>query len=161
SRLSRSAQRPHRRLSIPTRHLGGRRRRARSLPGRALRKRALSAAGVPGLRWWMVGLVFLATMINFVDRMTIAVLAPGVTAQLGLSNLGFASVPTWFLVAYTASQGLSGKLYDRIGTRRGFAVSIVVWSLASMAHALARGLASLSCFRFLLGLGEAGNWPGA
>ncbi len=114
-----------------------------------------------GLRWWIAGLVFLATLINFLDRLTISVLAPVITAQLGLTNLQFASINTWFLVAYTASQGLSGKLYDRIGTRRGFAISIVVWSSAAMAHAFARGLASLSCLRFVLGLGEAGNWPGA
>ena len=109
----------------------------------------------------MAGLVFLATFINFLDRTTVSVLAPVITAQLGLNNLQFASVSTWFLVAYTASQGLSGKLYDRIGTRLGFMVSISVWSAAAMAHAFARGLASLSFFRFCLGLGEAGNWPGA
>ena len=116
---------------------------------------------VPGLRWWIVGLVFLATLINFLDRLTVAVLAPVITAQFGLTNLQFATINTWFLVAYTASQGLSGKLYDRVGTRRGFTLSILVWSTAAMAHAFARGLASLSAFRFLLGLGEAGNWPGA
>jgi len=109
----------------------------------------------------MAGLVFLATFINFIDRLTIAVLAPVITVQLGLSNLEFASISTWFLVAYTASQGLSGRLYDRVGTRRGFTFSILVWSLAAMAHAFARGLASLSALRFVLGLGEAGNWPGA
>jgi ACS family hexuronate transporter-like MFS transporter len=116
---------------------------------------------VRGLRWWIVGLVFLATLINFIDRLTIAVLAPVIIAQLALTNLQFASISTWFLVAYTASQGLSGRLYDRVGTRRGFTISVLVWSLAASAHAFARGLASLSCFRFLLGLGEAGNWPGA
>ena len=57
--------------------------------------------------------------------------------------------------------GALGKLYDRVGNRRGFSISIVVWSLASMLHAFATGLFSLNCFRFLLGLGEAGNWPGA
>ncbi len=116
---------------------------------------------VRGLRWWIIGLVFLATLINFIDRLTISVLAPVITKQLGLSNLQFASITTWFLVAYAASQALSGKLYDRLGTRRGFTLSILVWSSAAMAHAFARGLASLSCFRFVLGLGEAGNWPGA
>ncbi len=116
---------------------------------------------VRGLRWWIVALVFLATFINFIDRLTIAVLAPVITAQLALTNLQFASISTWFLVAYTASQGLSGRLYDRIGTRRGFSFSILLWSLAASAHAFASGLTSLSCFRFLLGLGEAGNWPGA
>lgn len=116
---------------------------------------------IPGLRWWMVGLVFLATMINFIDRLTIAVLAPVITAQLGLSNLQFATITTWFLIAYTASQGLSGFLHDRAGARRGFTISIVIWSVAEMGHAFARGLGSLSFLRVLLGLGEAGNWPGA
>jgi MFS transporter, ACS family, hexuronate transporter len=117
--------------------------------------------GVPGLRWWIAGLIFLATLINFIDRLTISILAPVITTQLGLTNLQFASITTWFLVAYAASQGLSGKLYDRIGARRGFTLSILVWSIAASAHAFARGLTSLSVFRFLLGVGEAGNWPGA
>jgi ACS family hexuronate transporter-like MFS transporter len=119
------------------------------------------AAVVRGLRWWMVGLVFLATFVNFLDRLTVSVLAPVITVQLGLTNLQFASISMWFLVAYTASQGLSGRLYDRVGTRRGFAISILIWSAAAMGHAFARGLASLSVLRFVLGLGEAGNWPGA
>ena len=116
---------------------------------------------MPGLRWWIIGLVFLATLINFIDRLTISVLAPVITAQLGLSNLEFASITTSFLMAYTISQGLSGKLYDRIGTKRGFTLSVLVWSLAACAHAFARGLISLGSLRFLLGVGEAGNWPGA
>ena len=109
----------------------------------------------------MISLVFLATLINFIDRLTISVLAPVITVQFGLTNLQFASISTWFLIAYTASQGMSGKFYDRVGTRRGFAVSILIWSAAAMSHAFARGLASLSVLRFVLGLGEAGNWPGA
>ena len=116
---------------------------------------------IRGLRWWIAGLIFLATLINFIDRLTISILGPVITTQLGLSNLQFASITTWFLVAYTASQGLSGKLYDRIGARRGFTLSISIWSIAACAHAFARGVLSLSCFRFILGLGEAGNWPGA
>jgi ACS family hexuronate transporter-like MFS transporter len=114
-----------------------------------------------GLRWWIVGLVFLATLINYIDRLTISVLAPVITRDLGLSNTEFGGIVTWFLLAYTISQGLSGKLYDKIGTRLGFVVSITIWSLAAISHAFARGLGSLSLFRFVLGLGEAGNWPGA
>jgi len=114
-----------------------------------------------GLRWWIVGLIFLATLINYIDRLTISVLAPVITRDLGLTNTQFGGILFWFLLAYTLSQGLSGKLYDRIGTKRGFVCSIVLWSIAAMAHAFARGLASLSIFRFILGLGEAGNWPGA
>ena len=116
---------------------------------------------VRGLRWWIIGLIFLATLINYVDRLTLSVLAPVITQDLGLSNTEFGGIVVWFLLAYTISQGVSGKLYDRIGTRRGFTVSIIVWSAAAMAHAFARGLASLSVCRFFLGLGEAGNWPGA
>ncbi len=116
---------------------------------------------VPGLRWWMVGLVFLATLINYIDRLTLTTLAPKITADLNLSNTAFGDIVFWFLLAYTISQSLSGKLYDRVGTRRGFVVSITIWSLAAMGHALARGAASLGFFRFVLGLGEAGNWPGA
>jgi ACS family hexuronate transporter-like MFS transporter len=114
-----------------------------------------------GLRWWIISLIFLATLINYIDRLTISVLAPVITRDLGLSNTEFGGIITWFLLAYTISQGLSGKLYDRIGTKRGFVCSILLWSIAAMAHAFARGLASLSVFRFVLGLGEAGNWPGA
>ncbi|MDX2034490.1 MAG: MFS transporter [Blastocatellia bacterium] len=113
------------------------------------------------LRWWMIGMVFLATLINYIDRLTISVLAPVITKELSLSNLEYASVGTWFLLAYTISQGMSGRMYDRVGTRRGFTISILVWSVAAMLHAGARGLWSLSVFRFVLGLGEAGNWPGA
>ena len=116
---------------------------------------------IHGLRWWIVGLIFLATLINYIDRLTISVLAPEITRDLGLNRFQYGSIATWFLLAYTLSQALSGKLYDRIGTKRGFTLSIIVWSLAAMAHSLASGLRSLSLFRFVLGLGEAGNWPGA
>jgi len=116
---------------------------------------------IRGLRWWIVGLIFLATLINYIDRLTISVLSPVITRDLGLTNTEFGGIVSWFLLAYTISQGLSGKLYDRVGTKLGFVCSIVLWSFAAMAHALARGLASFSAFRFVLGLGEAGNWPGA
>lgn len=116
---------------------------------------------VRGLRWWIIGLIFFATLINYLDRLTISVLAPVITKDLNLTNTEFGSIAAWFLLAYTISQALSGKLYDRIGIKRGFTVSITTWSLAAIAHSLARGLGSLSFFRFILGFGEAGNWPGA
>lgn len=116
---------------------------------------------LPRLRWLIIGLVFLATLINFIDRLTVSTLAPVIIADLGLSNQQYAAIASWFLVAYSASHALSGRLYDRIGLKRGFSLSITLWSLAAMAHAMARGPGALSAFRFLLGLGEAGNWPGA
>jgi len=93
--------------------------------------------------------------------MTISVLAPIIREQLNLTNLQFAGLGTWFLLAYTISQVISGKLYDRFGTRAGFIGSVFIWSVAALLHSIARGLTSLSLFRFILGAGEAGNWPGA
>jgi ACS family hexuronate transporter-like MFS transporter len=116
---------------------------------------------VTGLRWWIVSLVFLATVINYIDRQTISVLSPVLLGELGLSKVDYGNVVSAFLLAYTLSQALSGKLFDRIGTRLGFAVSITLWSVAAVLHMFATGFRSLAAFRFLLGLGEAGNWPGA
>lgn len=106
-------------------------------------------------------LIFLATVINYLDRLTVSVLAPVIRASLHLSNVEYAALGSAFLAAYTISQSLSGKLYDQFGVKRGFTGSVLVWSVAAMLHAVARGFGSLCVFRFLLGLGEAGNWPGA
>lgn len=114
-----------------------------------------------GLRWWIIGLIFIITVINYIDRQTVSVLAPVITKDLGLSNTEFGSITTWFLLAYTISQAVSGKLYDKLGNKLGFTVSVVVWSVAACLHAFATGIASLSVFRFILGFGEAGNFPGA
>ncbi|MEP6944298.1 MAG: MFS transporter [Acidobacteriota bacterium] len=116
---------------------------------------------INGLRWLIISLVFLATLINYIDRLTVSVLAPAITHDLNLSNTEYGGIATWFLFAYTISQSLSGRLYDRVGIKRGFSISILIWSLAAMAHRFATGLGNLSLFRFILGLGEAGNWPGA
>ncbi|MCH3882304.1 MULTISPECIES: MFS transporter [Tenacibaculum] len=116
---------------------------------------------IKGLRWWIITLIFLATVINYIDRTAFALLWPQMGEDLGMDNSDYADMLNIFLVAYAASKFLSGRLYDQIGTRLGFVVSIVVWSLASAFHAVARGFASLSIARALLGLGEAGLWPGA
>jgi ACS family hexuronate transporter-like MFS transporter len=132
------------------------------MPLTATPSEAVREAVVPGgMRWWVAALLFLVTLINLIDRSTIAVLAPVITGQLGLSNLQFAGINVWFQVPYAFSQGLSGKIFDRIGTRRGFTVAVLIWSVAASAHAFTRGLRSLSGLRFLLGVGEGGNWPGA
>ena len=116
---------------------------------------------VSGLRWVMVGLIFLATLINYVDRQTVSVLKKSISDDLGLSNPEYAAIQNAFLVAYAVSQMLSGRLYDLVGTRLGFTISIVVWSIAAVAHASARSMTSFAFWRFVLGFGEAGNWPGA
>jgi ACS family hexuronate transporter-like MFS transporter len=116
---------------------------------------------VSGLRWLIIGLVFFITVINYIDRNTVSVLAPVITKDLGLTNTEFGAITTWFLAAYTISQAVSGKIYDRFGNKTGFSFSVILWSIAACLHAFASGLTSLSVFRFMLGFGEAGNFPGA
>ncbi len=114
-----------------------------------------------GLRWWIIGLIFIATVINYIDRTAFALLWPQMGEDLGMDNADYAFMLNIFMITYAASKFLSGRLYDQIGTRIGFIVSIVVWSSAAALHAVARGVISLSIVRGLLGLGEAGLWPGA
>jgi ACS family hexuronate transporter-like MFS transporter len=114
-----------------------------------------------GLRWWIIMLIFIATVINYIDRTAFALLWPEMGKDLGMDNSDYALMLNIFMITYAASKFLSGRLYDKIGTRIGFVLSIVVWSTAAAFHALAKGVVSLSIVRGLLGLGEAGLWPGA
>jgi ACS family hexuronate transporter-like MFS transporter len=116
---------------------------------------------VGGVRWLVISLVFLATVINYIDRQTVSVLKTSISQDLGLTNADYAAVQNCFLVLYGVSQMLSGRLYDAIGTRLGFTFSIVVWSGAAIAHFFARTVWSFGFWRAVLGFGEAGNWPGA
>jgi ACS family hexuronate transporter-like MFS transporter len=116
---------------------------------------------IRGLRWYIIGLVCMLTVINYIDRQTLSVLAPTIREQFGMSNTSYSRVVTMFLLGYTISQAVSGRILDRIGTRAGFMVFVGIWTVASMLHATARNVYQLGAFRFILGLGEAGNWPGA
>ncbi|MFH6985895.1 MFS transporter [Marinoscillum luteum] len=116
---------------------------------------------VKGLRWWIIGLICLATVINYIDRSALSIMWPSISEDLGMSKNDYALILNIFMIAYAVGQSVSGRMFDKIGTRLGFIVSISVWGVATMLHALARGLFSFSAFRVLLGLGEAGNWPGA
>lgn len=116
---------------------------------------------VNGLRWWIIALIFIATVINYIDRTAFALLWPQMGEDLGMDKSDYAVMLNVFMACYALGKFASGKLYDIIGTRLGFTVSIIIWSLASAFHAFARGLFSLSLVRGLLGVGEAGNWPGA
>ena len=113
------------------------------------------------LRWVLVGLLFLASVLNYVDRQTLAILAPTIQKDLGMTDPQYAAVNNFFLVAYTISYLVSGRLTDKLGPRKALALYISFWSVANMLTGLARSMASLSAFRFLLGLGEAGNWTTA
>jgi len=124
-------------------------------------KRKHETMKINGLRWWIIGLIFLATVINYIDRTAFALLWPQMGEDLGMDNSDYAFMLNVFMLTYAASKFLSGRLYDQIGTRIGFVLSIIVWSAAAALHAVARGVGSLSFARGLLGLGEAGLWPGA
>ena len=107
----------------------------------------------------MIGLVFLATVINYLNRQTLSVVAPVLTEQFHMSNVDYSRVIFAFMLAYTVMNGISGPMVDRLGTKLGYAVCIAWWSIATMLHSLAWSALSLGVCRFLLGMGEAGNWP--
>ncbi|MGC6480593.1 MAG: MFS transporter [Flavobacteriaceae bacterium] len=116
---------------------------------------------ISGLRWWIIGLVCLATIINYIDRAALGIMWPQMREDLNLTEQDYAWIINIFTITYAAGKFISGRVYDKVGTRIGFVLSIFFWSLASALHFFARGAASLGIFRGLLGVAEAGNWPGA
>lgn len=118
-----------------------------------------------GLRWYIIGLICLSTIINFIDRSAINILWPYIHTEFGISDenskSALALITTFFLIAYAIGQTASGKVMDWVGTRIGMTISILGWSVSIALHAIARSLFSFNIFRFFLGLFEAGNWPGA
>ena len=125
---------------------------------------------IKGLRWWVIALIALGTVINYIDRSALGVMwwAEGdcIAKDLGytsqdVAKQNYAIILNVFMVFYAIGQSLMGRIFDRIGTRLGFVLSITVWSIATMFHAVARTVMSFSIFRAFLAVGEAGNWPGA
>ena len=116
---------------------------------------------IGNFRWAIVSLVALATIINYIDRGALGFLWPEISEDVGLTKTDYAIILNVFTFAYAFGQTLFGKIFDWIGTRLGFVLSIVVWSAATMLHAVATGLTSFALVRGFLGLSEAGNWPGA
>lgn len=122
---------------------------------------------IQGLRWWVIGLIALATVINYIDRQALPVLWPDIAEDLYPDKTPderkgiYAVISTIFIFSYAFGQAIFGKIFDKLGTRIGFTLSIGFWSIATALHAFAKGVVSLSVFRSLLGISEAGNWPGA
>ncbi|MEZ4888821.1 MAG: MFS transporter [Chitinophagales bacterium] len=120
-----------------------------------------------GLRWWVIALIALATIINYIDRQSLGVLWPEIAMDLYPDSTDderkeiYALISVIFVFSYAFGQAIFGKIFDWVGTRLGFALSIGVWSIATALHALARGVLSFGIFRAILGIAEAGNWPGA
>ena len=112
-------------------------------------------------RWTICALLFFAATINYIDRQVIGILKPTLKTELGWDEIAYSNIVFWFQAAYALGFILMGRLMDKLGTRRGFSISVVFWSLAAMAHSLAHSVMTFSIARFGLGLGESGNFPAA
>jgi ACS family hexuronate transporter-like MFS transporter len=113
------------------------------------------------LRWWIGGILFASTVINYVDRQTLSILAPFLKQEYHWTNTDYANIAIAFRLAYTIGQTVCGRLMDRVGTRRGLTISVTWYSIVSLMTSLAASISSFAVFRFLLGAGESANWPGA
>jgi len=122
---------------------------------------AKSTRAIQSLRWWIGGMLFASTVINYIDRQTLSVLAPFLKTQYGWTNEDYALIVIAFRVAYAIGQTVLGRFMDRVGTRMGLTITVFWYSAVAMLTSLASGLRSFAVFRFLLGLGESANWPAA
>ncbi len=112
-------------------------------------------------RWWICGLLFFATTINYMDRQVIGVLKPELQARLGWNEIDYSNIVFAFQLTYAFGYLLAGRVMDKIGVRIGFALAAGLWSLAAMGHALVRTVMGFALARAGLGLTEGGNFPGA
>jgi ACS family hexuronate transporter-like MFS transporter len=113
------------------------------------------------IRWIICALLFLATVVNYIDRTVISVLEPELRHKIGWTDSQWGYISASFMLAYAIGFPMSGWFIDKVGTRLGFALSLIVWSLAAASHAFARNVGEFMLARFALGLGESGNYPAA
>ena len=113
------------------------------------------------LRWSIGALLFTSTVINYLDRQTLSILAPFLKVDFHWTNTDYAAIVIAFRISYSLGQAVCGRLIDRVGTRRGITFTVAAYSLVSIFTPLARGLHSFAFFRFLLGAAESANWPAA
>src|SRR6185295_3292383 len=113
------------------------------------------------MRWYIASLLFLSTVINYIDRQTLNILGPQLKTEFAWTNADFAWLVIAFRIAYGGGQMFSGRLLDRLGTRTGLSLTVVCYSTIAALTSLATGLRSFAGFRFLLGAAESANWPGA
>jgi MFS transporter, ACS family, hexuronate transporter len=130
-----------------------------SLPGKDPLVDTMNSPAVSKSRWVMLAFAFVATVINYLDRQTLSVLAPVLLDRFRISATSYSHIIFAFMLAYTVMNGVSGPLLDRLGTKVGYALIIAWWSAAEILSAFTAGALSLGIFRFLLGAGEAGNYP--
>ncbi len=113
------------------------------------------------MRWVVCALLFFATTINYVDRQVLAILAPDLQSEIGWSEIEYGYIVTAFQFSYAIGLLFAGKIIDFLGTKKGYIISILVWSLAAMSHAFARTAMGFGFARLALGVGESGNFPAA
>ncbi len=118
-----------------------------------------SSSSSSNYRWVVCGLLFFATTINYVDRQIIGLLKQTLQGQIGWNEIDYSNIIFAFQLAYAAGMLVAGRIMDRLGTRKGFSLSVFVWSVAAMAHALAYSVTGFGAARVALGFGESGNFP--
>jgi MFS family permease len=118
------------------------------------------AGKIKSLRWWIIGLVTMGTVLNYLARSTLSVAAPTLKAELGITTQQYSWIVIAFQASYTVMQTVAGAVLDALGTRLGFMIFAVGWAIANALHALAGGWAGLAFFRALLGANEAAAPPG-
>jgi len=112
---------------------------------------------INSLRWWIGGILFASTVINYIDRQTLSVLAPYLKQEYHWTNTDYAYIAIAFRAAYTIGQTVCGRQIDRLGTRLGLTISVTWYSLVSLLTSLASSISSFAVFRFFLGAGESAN----
>jgi MFS transporter, ACS family, aldohexuronate transporter len=132
---------------------------AESTPATITQSSGNQSRTLPHLRWWICGLLFCGSTVNYIDRGTIAILAPHLQQIFHITEVDYGWIIAAFMWAYAISMLVSGGIIDRLGTKVGYTISMGWWGLATMGHALARGVLSFCVARFMLGAGEAGNFP--
>ena len=116
---------------------------------------------LPHLRWYICGLLFFATTVNYIDRQVLGLLKPVLEKDLGWNEANFGWIVFAFQLSYALMMPVAGRLMDWMGTRVGYLLAVIVWSIAAMGHALARNAVDFGIARFALGLGESANFPAA
>ncbi len=125
------------------------------------REGPLSKTKIGSYRWVVCGLLFFATTINYIDRQVLGILAPVLQNSIGWNEIDYGYIVTAFTGAYAIGLLFVGRFIDNVGTKKGYSLSMIVWSIAAMAHAFARTVLGFGAARFALGLGESGNFPAA
>ncbi len=141
--------------------MSGTQQSANQMRGGAKTGKSVKLRNSGRVRWWIVWTLFFSTVINYISRQTFSVLAPLITAQYHLSHTDLARILGAFQISYAVTWLVGGVILDAVGTRLGLALAVVFWSVVNILTGFASSVFGFAAFRFLLGIGEGFNWPGA